>query len=428
MLNMAKVKCEYCDEYMLDTDEVCSNCGAVNQNHHRTAKSTPQTIEELKQWYTDHNLPPEETTRFFIGKDIREPRAFGIYENRGTFIVYKNKTDGSRAVRYKGTDEAYAVNELYLRLKQEILNQKNINIQKKANHSAPVITTSTQRRARSCFIPFIIPFLFMIFFSAMALLPFLSSILKTYTELQTGEYYLNGNDLYYCDRTYENSTKIYEWWKYNTEIQDWELSQTRNNGSFIEGMTNEDNLLDSILDAQATLDPQMDSDEFYNKYSIYYSKAYVDAGHHYEPSDGYYETDNEFYYYLSDRYGEEYGTKDNSGWYKFVDGNWEYYCDYNDKEAIGEDLWYKNDALRVGSYYESVSIDYDFSDSQWYITDFESTQYYKDVATAEEAYDAHIDSIREENDDDWWDSDDDDYNWDDDYDWDTGGTDWDSDW
>ena len=40
------------------------------------------------------------------------------------FIVYKNKADGTRAVRYKGTDEAYAVNELYLKLKDEILNQK----------------------------------------------------------------------------------------------------------------------------------------------------------------------------------------------------------------------------------------------------------------------------------------------------------------
>ena len=45
--------------------------------------------------------------RFFIGEDFREARAFGIYkagENR--FVVYKNKSDGSRAVRYDGPDEA----------------------------------------------------------------------------------------------------------------------------------------------------------------------------------------------------------------------------------------------------------------------------------------------------------------------------------
>ena len=76
-------------------------------------------------WYnaTDLNkdiICTEDVTRFFIGKDIKEPRAFGIYENsNGEFVVYKNKEDGSRAIRYTGTDEAYAVNELYYRLEDK---------------------------------------------------------------------------------------------------------------------------------------------------------------------------------------------------------------------------------------------------------------------------------------------------------------------
>lgn len=28
----------------------------------------PKTIEELKIWYKEHNLPDEKITRFFIGK------------------------------------------------------------------------------------------------------------------------------------------------------------------------------------------------------------------------------------------------------------------------------------------------------------------------------------------------------------------------
>ena len=91
------------------------------------AHETPRTIEELRAWYAARNLPPEEVTRFFIGKDIKEPRAFGIYRDGDRFVVYKNKDDGSRAVRYHGPDEGYAVNELYLRLKQEIENQKGRN-------------------------------------------------------------------------------------------------------------------------------------------------------------------------------------------------------------------------------------------------------------------------------------------------------------
>lgn len=98
---------------------------------------TPRTIEELKAWYAAHNLPPEEITRFFIGRDIKEPRAFGIYAEDGQFIVYKNKADGSREVRYHGPDEGYAVNELYLRLKQEIAAQKEKQPDRKTEPLTP---------------------------------------------------------------------------------------------------------------------------------------------------------------------------------------------------------------------------------------------------------------------------------------------------
>ena len=87
--------------------------------------AVPSTIEELKEWYIANNLPPEETTRFFIGKNILEKRAFGIFRDMdGSVVVYKNKDDGTRAVRYRGPDEALGVNELWIRLKQEIHNQK----------------------------------------------------------------------------------------------------------------------------------------------------------------------------------------------------------------------------------------------------------------------------------------------------------------
>ncbi len=89
--------------------------------------SKPKTIEELQQWYEDRNLPPYETTRFFIGENYLGARAFGIYKEGDFVTVYKNKNDGTRAIRYTGTDEEYAVNELFLRLKAEIENQKRHN-------------------------------------------------------------------------------------------------------------------------------------------------------------------------------------------------------------------------------------------------------------------------------------------------------------
>ncbi len=96
----------------------------------------PKTIEELKLWYAWHNLPPEEVTRFFIGKDITEPKAFGIYKNEwGEYVVYKNKASGERAIRYQGRDEAFAVNEILQRLRDEIASQKARN---KARRQPPL--------------------------------------------------------------------------------------------------------------------------------------------------------------------------------------------------------------------------------------------------------------------------------------------------
>lgn len=123
-----KIKCSYCDSYINDTCENCPNCGAVNDHMQRAVSGTPKTIAELDAWYKARKLPSSEVTRFFIGVNYTGRRAFGIYEEQGEFIVYKNKDDGTRAIRYRGTDEAYAVNELYLKLKSEILNQKAANI------------------------------------------------------------------------------------------------------------------------------------------------------------------------------------------------------------------------------------------------------------------------------------------------------------
>lgn len=125
-----EMKCEYCGAMIDATVRECPNCGGVNKNMRRSVDGTPKTIAQLKQWYIDRKLPPEETTRFFIGKNYKGARAIGIYEENGRFIVYKNKANGERAIRYEGTDEAYAVNEVYLKLKDEILNQRSHNVQR----------------------------------------------------------------------------------------------------------------------------------------------------------------------------------------------------------------------------------------------------------------------------------------------------------
>ncbi len=122
-----KIQCDFCGNTYEDTLKECPDCGAPNQSHY-DGDVRPRTIAELKSWYQARQLPPENVTRFFIGKDVREPKAFGIYQDaNGDFIVYKNKADGTRAVRYQGDDEQYAVHELYQKLKDEIVHQKSLN-------------------------------------------------------------------------------------------------------------------------------------------------------------------------------------------------------------------------------------------------------------------------------------------------------------
>ena len=120
-----KVKCDYCDNYIDETDEQCPYCGAPNAHMTRSGNGEPKTIEELLAFAQAHNLPLERM-RFFIGQDYREPRAFGIYRDPedGNFVVYKNKANGERVIRYRGDDEAFAVNEIYQKMRAELLDRK----------------------------------------------------------------------------------------------------------------------------------------------------------------------------------------------------------------------------------------------------------------------------------------------------------------
>ena len=137
---MSKI-CPACGHEVMEYDKFCPTCHAE-----LILTSQPMTIAELQQWYADRNLPPYDVTRFFLGMNVSQARAFGIYEENGEFIVYKNKDDGSRAIRYRGTDEAYAVNEIFEKLKSEILKQKD---NKNARQGAHPGTRPPQLRAQS---------------------------------------------------------------------------------------------------------------------------------------------------------------------------------------------------------------------------------------------------------------------------------------
>ncbi|MBR3077540.1 MAG: hypothetical protein IKH07_06420 [Oscillospiraceae bacterium] len=146
---MKKNRCEYCGERYDASLRRCPHCGGLNplafraedreaqissagsgeaysaqdlrpEEDRQQGVIKPRTIDELQRFAADHNLPLRKM-RVHLGEDYRGARAYGIYQAEdGSFVVYKNKSDGSRAVRYQGSDEAYAVNELFLKMKEQI--------------------------------------------------------------------------------------------------------------------------------------------------------------------------------------------------------------------------------------------------------------------------------------------------------------------
>ena len=125
-------KCVFCGGTVSSGERTCPHCGGVNEKYipgPSHAFSLPRTIEELKEYCAERQLPLEQL-RFFVGEDYHAPKAYGIFkagDNR--FVVYKNKSDGTRSVRYDGPDEAYAVSELFAKL-LEICQQSGILVVK----------------------------------------------------------------------------------------------------------------------------------------------------------------------------------------------------------------------------------------------------------------------------------------------------------
>jgi hypothetical protein len=230
-------------------------------------------------------------------------------------------------------------------------------------------------------------------------------------------YYLSTDkQLYYSE---ELEGKTYDWWLYDFNDKDWDFLYALKEDEYPPNV--DENCIEDSLD-QIAEKFNLTTDEI----NINKSKTFIDAGNHETPYTAYYRHGDDLYYFLNDTHGD-YG-KDNSGWYIFRDNDWEYYCDEDDKSALGEDLWYYASDYNLGSSYGNM---YDWKDDysdQWYPTNFktfEDTSWYKSYESNNSAYERDMEERR--NDDNDWDSDSD-WDWDDDDDWDSDYGDWDSDW
>lgn len=195
-----QVKCEYCGQLIDASAEVCPYCGAPNEHMARGGTGIPQTIEELKAFAAAHNLPLQKM-RFFIGEDYKGAKAFGIYKDEdGRFVVYKNKADGTRAVRYRGGDEAYAVNEIYQKLRSEV----NVRAHRSGSKKSAQASQEWRRRRRINTIKqIVIPLV----------LCFILVCITVALQGPSDGYYDYGDDLYYNQGSswylYDNDDWVY---------------------------------------------------------------------------------------------------------------------------------------------------------------------------------------------------------------------------
>ena len=455
-----KIKCEFCGSMMNDTVEACPNCGAPNPNVRRSSGDQPLTIEQLKQWYESKGLPPYTVTRFFIGENYTEPRAFGIYyeEETGNYIVYKNKASGERAVRYRGTDEAYAVNELFQRLKQEITQQKMNSVKK--GTASPASAGASGKKTSGC-LGNLAALALLVVGGFAALIAFIL-VLGTFLSRNdpSGGYY------FYDDTSYYYSTRSYgdlNWFYYDDAQDDWQ------------GPLSYSSVPDALETKKQAKEYFVQSDWAQSlPCGDFSDSAYArDLEVGLQVQEGYYTADGLYYYHLPGSYNE--------GWFVYT-GQWEeadfsdlpaelrhsslaadaflsenyksrygvsdfaetlFYRDHNASQRISRGYYQVEDDIlyHLGDYYFDGWYAYDDEDDEWRSVDMDAVpEALHHPSLAEDFYftptwdastqfsdfedtDAYKDASRQ------WDNDDDsDYDWGSDDSWDSGDTDWDSDW
>ena len=194
------------------------------------------SIQDIKNLAEKHNIPLTEM-RFFVGENYTKPKAFGIYEENGEFIVYKNKDNGQRAIRYQGKDEAEAAQILMVKIVEETkLRQKNADwwqhqedlaenneyvkeYTKEINERYP--ETTKRYRIYDFFMDFftykglyyfyILLALFLMVYSIFLSYEFYKESQNNHPNISSG-YYVNNNDLYYYNYP--------RWYIWNSESWD----------------------------------------------------------------------------------------------------------------------------------------------------------------------------------------------------------------
>lgn len=184
------------------------------------------SLTELEEFFREKNIP-QEKTRFFVNQNKKEAKCFGIYQDvdTGKFIVYKNKADGSRFVRYEGDNEKEAVSIFFDKLKEEmairdtqglykstieqVKEEKQQEQEKKNNLKSDVEDIAVRVFGGLIVLTVIVAVFYMVYAGFVSLAEDLKPLMST---PQTGYYKVNETYYYYGNHA---------WWYYDTSYNGW---------------------------------------------------------------------------------------------------------------------------------------------------------------------------------------------------------------
>lgn len=159
---------------------------------------TVKTLKDLEFWCLEKNIPLEKA-RFALGEDKTEKRWFGIYQkDNGEWVVYKNKDDGTRFIRYQGDSEEEAVKILHDKIKSEIRLRKT-------GAASPTAKKKRKRKKITDIIGFI-AFVIVVFNLLVTL------VTCTYNHRHNGYYEYNNKHFY---------RKNSKWYYYDPYVEMW---------------------------------------------------------------------------------------------------------------------------------------------------------------------------------------------------------------
>lgn len=297
---MARVICENCGRRISDTDERCLYCNAINNNRIRPkVSSEPTSIVETSsiiKSYTVNSTEIEESPIVFTKKDAAKIDVQSI-EDLPPHIQEMVQSA----------------------LKQEFRTKS----QKKKTKRTIVFVLSL-------FVVLLVLFLIGLF----------GLIIAGESGPEWGYYTANNQLFYYEGYHYNEETdrEGYFWWRYEPVVGDWYVYSCTEAPYYIEGLDSKTSLWGDEAEDLIGIT--------YDEFNIEYSKTYIDGGHHYSPSTGYYFYDNTIYFYLYELFQSEI----RGGWYYYDTESeaWEYLCSYEDKAIIGDNLYYYPHGFWIG--------------------------------------------------------------------------------